>query len=117
MELLEEPDMEDIVEASLGRQGQANGDIVDELDHAVRPVKPWLQLADCRLGHRGRRALTKTQQHPLTFLVVDRTVELIVVALLHHLGLLEPVMDVLEELRVLLQSPSHRRYPRRPVLV
>jgi hypothetical protein len=42
MELLEEPDMEDIVEVSLGRQGQANGDVVDELDHAVWPVKPRL---------------------------------------------------------------------------
>ena len=42
MELLEEPDMEDIMEASLGRQGQANDDVVDELDHAVRAVKPQL---------------------------------------------------------------------------
>ena len=59
----------------------------------------------------------KMKQHPLTHLVVDQTVEPIIVALLHRLGLFEPVSDVLEELRALRQSPSHRRYPRRLVLV
>ena len=59
----------------------------------------------------------KMKQHPLTHLVVDRMVEPIVVALLRRLGLLELVPDVLEELRVLRQSPSHYRYPRCSVLV
>jgi ribosomal protein S7 len=57
MELLEKPHVEDVVEASLRRQGQADSHGVDALDDAVRAVEPRLQLASRRVGHGGSRAL------------------------------------------------------------
>jgi hypothetical protein len=46
--------------------------------------------------------LTKTKQDPVARLVGDLAVKTVVVALLHGLGLLEPVSNVLQELRALL---------------
>ena len=43
--LLEEADVEDIMETSVGRQLQTNSDLIDALDDAIRPVEPGFELA------------------------------------------------------------------------
>jgi len=45
MEFLEEADVEDVVQAGSGWQGEANSDVVDELRDAVGAVEAWPQLA------------------------------------------------------------------------
>jgi hypothetical protein len=52
VELPEQPDMEHVVEASTGRQSEANGDVVDQLDDAVRPEEARPELAPDGLGQR-----------------------------------------------------------------
>ena len=42
--------MEHIVNAGSGRQGEANRDIVDQLDDTVQPEEAWLELAGDSLG-------------------------------------------------------------------
>jgi hypothetical protein len=43
VELLEEPHMEDVMEASLRWKSQSDGDLVDELDDAVRGCRSSLK--------------------------------------------------------------------------
>jgi hypothetical protein len=50
-QLLEDTHVEHIMEARPQRQGQANGDVVDELDDAVGPHKARLELARGGPGH------------------------------------------------------------------
>jgi ribosomal protein S7 len=57
MELLEKSHVEDVVEASLRRQGKTDSHDVDALDDTARAVEPRLQLASRRVGHGGSRAL------------------------------------------------------------
>jgi hypothetical protein len=49
--LLEDTYVEHIMEARPWRQGQANGDVVDELDDAVGPHKARLELGRGGPGH------------------------------------------------------------------
>jgi hypothetical protein len=37
--------MEDIVDTGIGRKLESDGDLVDELDDAIRPEESWLELA------------------------------------------------------------------------
>jgi hypothetical protein len=53
MKLLEEADVENIVQMSPGRKAEADSDVVDELDDAVRSVEVWLELAGAGL-RQGR---------------------------------------------------------------
>ena len=50
LELLEQPHMEHIVNASSGRQGEADRDVVDQLGDAVWPEEVRLELAGDSLG-------------------------------------------------------------------
>jgi len=49
-ELLEEADVEDVVQPSVRRQGEAHGNLIDELGDVVRPEEVRLQLPCGRLG-------------------------------------------------------------------
>ncbi|XP_021309766.1 uncharacterized protein LOC8080735 isoform X3 [Sorghum bicolor] len=102
--------MEHVMKASLGRQGQANGDVVDELDDAVRTVEPRLQLALRRLRQRRHRPVTKSKQDPVPHQEDDRTVAAVVGALLYSLGLLQAMSNVVDELRTLGQGLCHSRH-------
>jgi hypothetical protein len=112
VELLEEADMEDDVQASLGRQIKANNDFVDEFDDAVRPVEARLQLAGDGRRHGRRGALPRAKEDPITDLVSDLSVSPIIVALLERLSLQQPGADVLQKLHAFLHGLSHRSHPR-----
>jgi hypothetical protein len=50
VELLEEANVKDVMQASTGRQGEPDDDIIDELDDAVGPVEARFKLSYCSLG-------------------------------------------------------------------
>jgi hypothetical protein len=50
LELLEQPHVKHVVDAGAGRQGKANGDVIDKLGDAVRPKELWLKLVKDSLG-------------------------------------------------------------------
>jgi hypothetical protein len=85
---LQQPYVENVVDAGAGWQGEANSDVVDELGDAVRSAKTGLELAAGGLGQRRGRALPKTKKRPITNLVADRTVIAVVEQLLGGLCLL-----------------------------
>jgi len=96
-ELLEHTDVEHVVKASVRRKLQAHGDIVDELDDAVRADEAGLELARGRPGEGGGGTLSKTKKSPIANLVGHRPMLSVVVALLHGLRLLQAVAHVGEE--------------------
>jgi len=87
-ELLEETNVEHIVQSSARRKGQADSDVIDEFDDAVGPEVARLELANDRLGNGRCSPLTKTEEDPITHLICDMMVELVVVLLLGRLCLL-----------------------------
>jgi len=50
MELLQQPDVEHIMDAGAWRQGETDGDVVDQFGDAVGPEETWPELAGDRLG-------------------------------------------------------------------
>jgi hypothetical protein len=69
MELLQEAYMEHVVQASLRWESKADSNLVDHLGDAVEPEVAWLELAGGGQGQRRNKALTKSEQHPITDLV------------------------------------------------
>jgi hypothetical protein len=115
LELLEQPHVKHVVDAGAGQQGKADSDFIDELGDAVRPKETRLELASDSLGKRSSRALSKAKERPVSHLVRDVAVRLVVVQLLRRLSLVQPVADVSQELRALLHAlgdRSHRCVPR-----
>jgi len=50
MELLQQPDVEHIMDAGAWRQGETDGDVVDQFGDAIGPEETWPELAGDRLG-------------------------------------------------------------------
>jgi hypothetical protein len=110
VELLEEANVKDVMQASTGRQGEPDGDIIDELDDAVGLVEARFKLSRCSLGQRRGRVVAKTENGPIADLVRDVAMVLVVEALVDRLSLLEPSADVIQKLVALLHrlgSDSH----------
>jgi hypothetical protein len=57
VKLLEQPYVEDVVDAGARRQGEPNRDLIYHLDHAMRPKVAGLELAAARRRDGRRRAL------------------------------------------------------------
>ena len=98
MEFLEQADMKNVVKARVGRQGEANSDLVDELHDLVGPVEARLKLALRLLLQGGGRTLAKAKKGPVAHLIGHWTMASVVEALLDRLGLFKAVADVGEEL-------------------
>jgi hypothetical protein len=94
--------MKHIVNASSGRQGKADHDIVDQLGDAVWPEEVWLELTGDSLGKGRRRTLPEKEERLVTHPVFDVAVHLVIVQLLHRLSLFQLVVDVGHELCTLL---------------
>ena len=68
LELLEEADVEHVVKMSPRRQGEADSDVVDQLDDAVGPVEPRFKLARGGLDQGRRRTLPEAEERPVAHL-------------------------------------------------
>jgi hypothetical protein len=53
-ELLEEHHVEDIMDATLGRQHQSVGDMIDASQHLKWPIELRREVPSCFVGQRGR---------------------------------------------------------------
>ena len=96
--------MKNIVKARLGRQGEANGDFIDELHNLVGPVETRLKLALRLLLQGGCCTLAKAKKGPIAHPIGHGTVAGVVEALLDRLRLFEAVTDVSEEFFTFLES-------------
>lgn len=106
-ELLQDADMEHVVHSSTWWQLQADGDVVNHFGDAIGPEVAGLELARRGLRQGGSRALPEAKQGPISYLVCDGAVELVVVVLLDLLCLFKAVADVLEEGIPLLHVLGH----------
>jgi hypothetical protein len=100
------------MESGLWGQCETNCHVVDELDDAVGPVELRTELAGGGLGKRCRCTMPKTKEDPVAHLKGDRAMRPIVVTLLHRLGLLQPMANVLQELGTLFHGLGHDSDPR-----
>ena len=117
MKLLEDTDMEHIVNASSGRQVEANGDVVDDLGDAIWPVVSGLQLAGARVGQGGDRAVSEAKKDPIAHHVGDVAVRPVVVVLLDLLRLFEAMTHIRQELVTVGDGAGHSRHPGVPRLI
>ena len=104
--------MEDVVQPSVRRQGEAQGNLIYELGDTVRPEEARLELPFGRLGQEGDSMMVLAEQDPIANRVGDRAVKLVVVALLDRLGLFQPIADVCEELVVVRHVLGDNNYTR-----
>lgn len=107
--LLQQSYVENVMDASAGRQRQPNRHLVDEFGDLIRPEEPGLELAGGLLGQRRRRTLLEAQEHPVAHLEHNMAMYLVVVQLLRRLSLFQPVTNIGEELFTLLHAFSDGR--------
>jgi hypothetical protein len=95
--------MEHVMETSARWKLEAHSHRVDDLCHLVRPDEARLQFpAGAGAGQGSSCSLPKAEKRPVANLVVDRTMMLVVGALLDRLGLLKTEANVIKESRTLL---------------
>jgi len=61
--------MKNIVKACVGRQSDADGDLIDELRDLIGPVEAWLKLALCLLLQGGGCTLAKSKKGLIAHLI------------------------------------------------
>ena len=103
--------MEDIMKPSAHRQSEANCNLVDQLGDLVRPVETRLELAGRGVRKRRRRLLPESQERPVTDVVRNLAMVLVIVELVDRLSLLEPVTNVSKELFTFFHVPGHGNDP------
>ena len=110
-ELLQEPDVEDIVQPGAGRELEAVGDVVDDGRDAVRPIVPGSQLPFGDAVEGGRGAMAETKPDPITHAVMNFAVMLVVEPLVDGLSLLQPGPGISQHFIVFSHGLGHHSHP------
>jgi hypothetical protein len=111
-ELLEKHHMEDIMDATLGRQRQPVGNMADARQHLKWPIELGSELAPCLVDQCGSQAVMKAHPYPIAFYKCQLLVVLIIVALHQVLGMVQLIFDLCQELIAFKELLVHREHLR-----